>query len=275
MSITAIRLAVETHDPAPMLSAADTPPESNREAPTSGARRFDLARVPISLIDANSNIRSNRDADLFYALVNSVHDAGCVIQPGIARPYEAEDGTLRFQLVAGHRRFDAALANGHETFPVLIAPPGMTDADMIAWALTENENREPLNPIDQARQFRKLILLGWSQASIARHLGLKSNGRVSEYLRLLELPEEVQQRVASGDLSAKQAVRGRPQAKQSVPHAARGETDAYLWADSETGVVIGIGTRSGAKPSWVQVLVALERVVEWARARAQQEVGVK
>lgn len=267
MSTTALMLAVETHGSAPQLSAADTPPASAAQAAGANAHRFDLARVPVVLIDADSNVRTCRDADLFYALVDSVHDAGCIIQPGIARPYQAADGTIRFQLVAGHRRFDAALANGHETFPVLVAAADMTDADMVAWALTENENREPLNPIDQARQFKKLILLGWSQARIARHLGLKSNGRVSEYLKLLDLPEDVQQRVASGELSAKQAVRGRRRPRRKEPRLPTRQADHLVWDDPVTGVMIHVSTRSGARPSWAQVVDALERASSWARIR--------
>ena len=118
-----------------------------------------------------------------------------VIQPVIVRPA----GEGRYQLVAGERRWRAAqLAQLHE-IPALVRELG--DRDVMALALIENLQREDLNPIEEARAYRRLAEQeAMTQADIARLVD-KSRSHVANLQRLLALPEPVMDMVEDGRLS--------------------------------------------------------------------------
>jgi ParB family transcriptional regulator, chromosome partitioning protein len=130
-------------------------------------------------------------------LAVSIRNQG-IIQPLIVRP-KGE----RFELIAGERRWRAAMKAGLSTVPVVVRQA--SDRDALQLALIENLQREDLNPIEEAVGYRRLQdEFTWSQEEVAEKVG-KSRPAVTNALRLLSLPSEVQQELASGNLPAGQA----------------------------------------------------------------------
>jgi ParB family chromosome partitioning protein len=127
-------------------------------------------------------------------LERSIREHG-VLQPVIVRP--AGTG---FQLVAGERRLRAARNVGLATIPAVVRD--VSDGQMLALALVENIQREDLNPIETARAYRDLLSTpGLTQEDVAKVVS-KSRVAVTNTLRLLDLPEELQDHVSRGTLSA-------------------------------------------------------------------------
>jgi len=130
-------------------------------------------------------------------LASSIRNQG-IIQPLIVRP--KNDG---FELIAGERRWRAAMRAGLSHVPVLVRDA--SDHEAMQIALVENLQREDLNAIEEANGYRRLQEeFHWSQEEMAEKVG-KSRPAVANSLRLLTLPSEVQQEVTSGNLAAGQA----------------------------------------------------------------------
>ena len=119
-----------------------------------------------------------------------------MLQPIVVGP-AGEAG--RHQLVAGERRWRAARLAGLERVPALVRP--VDDRERLELALVENLVREDLTPIDVAQACACLIEdFGQGHAELAGRLG-RSRPAVSNLVRLLELPEEVQEMIAAGVLT--------------------------------------------------------------------------
>jgi ParB family transcriptional regulator, chromosome partitioning protein len=130
-------------------------------------------------------------------LAASIRSQG-IIQPLVVRP---TDGG--YELIAGERRWRAALKAGLREVPVVVREA--SDHEALQLALIENLQREDLNPIEEASGYRRLQEeFQWSQDEMAEKVG-KSRPAIANSLRLLSLPLEVQQEVASGNLPAGQA----------------------------------------------------------------------
>ncbi|MCS7235038.1 MAG: ParB/RepB/Spo0J family partition protein [Armatimonadota bacterium] len=117
-----------------------------------------------------------------------------ILQPIVVRP--AADG---YEIVAGERRWRAAVLAGLATVPALVRQVG--ELESVALALVENLQRQDLNPVERARAYRRLAQeFGLTQQEIADLVG-RSQPSVANTLRLLSLPEEVLRRVERGELS--------------------------------------------------------------------------
>jgi ParB family transcriptional regulator, chromosome partitioning protein len=160
------------------------------ETTTSG-----LAEIAIDLIDANPfQPRRTFSAEKLKELADSIRSSG-MVQPILLRP---ADG--RFQLIAGERRWRAARQAGLTSVPAVVREIG--DRDALELALTENLLREDLNQIDAAQGYALLQQKhGLSHEEIAERLGL-DRSTVTNTLRLLRLPSEVQQMITEGAISA-------------------------------------------------------------------------
>lgn len=129
----------------------------------------------------------------FDELVASVRRHG-ILQPIVARP--ANGG---YQVVAGERRWRAAQAAGLTTVPAIVRE--IHDREALEIALIENLRRQDLNPIERARAYRRLSgEFGLTQEEVAEATG-GSRSSVANTLRLLELPQEVQQAIDHGRLT--------------------------------------------------------------------------
>jgi ParB family chromosome partitioning protein len=163
--------------------------------PETAAEGPELRDLPLELIRPNpEQPRTRFDPASITSLAASIADAG-IVQPLIVRPLP--DG--RYELIAGERRWRAAREAGVQTVPAIVRDEA--EADRLQTALIENVAREDLSPVDEARACAALVEdLGLSKEELARRLG-RSRSAISNLIRLLDLPDEVLELLASGELS--------------------------------------------------------------------------
>ena len=139
--------------------------------------------------------RKHFDEASIAALAESIRDHG-VLQPLLVRPMPS--GV--YQIVAGERRWRAARMLGLEEVPVVVRE--LSDLETAQIALIEKLQRENLDPIEEAQGFRRLQDdFGMRQEEISRTVG-RSRSAVANSIRLLRLPEEVQDMLSEGSISA-------------------------------------------------------------------------
>lgn len=142
--------------------------------------------------------RTHFDQESLKELADSITQQG-VLQPIIVR-CSAIKG---YEIIAGERRYRASKLAGLETIPSIICD--MTDEQMIETAIIENLQREDLTPLEEAHAYKNLMsALHLTQAEAAQRLG-KSRAHVANYVRLLDLSEEVKNYLQKGQLSMGQA----------------------------------------------------------------------
>ncbi|OGX05747.1 MAG: hypothetical protein A2Z88_11105 [Omnitrophica WOR_2 bacterium GWA2_47_8] len=153
-----------------------------------------VAEINIRSIKFNSQQpRKNYDDEKLQELISSIKEKG-VLQPILVRP-KGEN----YEVIAGERRLRAALALNLEKVPVVIRPA--SDQEALVLALIENIQREELNPIEEAQAFRKLIEeFSYTQESVAQSVG-KDRSTITNLLRLLKLPQGIQDSIAKGIIS--------------------------------------------------------------------------
>ena len=125
-----------------------------------------------------------------------------VLAPILVRPYPGPGGA-RYQIVAGERRWRASGDLGLTHIPAVVRDD-IDDRSAIELALVENLQRRNIEPMEEARALGTLLTLGYSQEELARRLG-KSPAHISERLRLMTLPETIQEMVLEGRLSSSAA----------------------------------------------------------------------
>jgi len=153
-----------------------------------------LRQIDLDRIWPNpSQPRQRFDAERLDELAASLKAEG-VLQPVVVRP--AEGG---FELIAGERRWRAAQIAGLLRIPAVVRD--VSDDRLLQLALIENLQREELSPVEEAHAYQTLITeMGWSQQEVAERVG-KQRTTVTNALRLLNLPVEVQELVQDGALS--------------------------------------------------------------------------
>lgn len=148
--------------------------------------------------------RREFDQAALQELADSIRQYG-ILQPLTVTRNEIplEDGGLKveYELIAGERRLRASKLAGVSTVPVVIRMKEESDLTKLELAIIENLHREDLNAIDKARAFEKLNKeFGFNNADIGRKVG-KSREYVSNSIRILNLPEEIQAHVAEGRIT--------------------------------------------------------------------------
>lgn len=119
-----------------------------------------------------------------------------VIEPVLVRPA----GTDQYELVAGERRWRALQQLGMKEIPAIVKP--LNDREALVYSLIENLQREDLNALEEARGYARLLdEFGCTQEDIASAIG-KDRATVANLLRLLRLPEEIQQGLIEGKIAA-------------------------------------------------------------------------
>jgi len=156
----------------------------------------EVVLVPLDAIRPNPyQPRRVFDAQALEELASSIREHG-VLQPILVRPLL---GNEAYELVAGERRVRAARLVGLERIPAVLR--SFDDATMMEVALIENVQREDLDPMEIARAYHTLMEhFSLTQDEIARKMG-KSRSLIANYLRLLALPERVQEYVSRGTLT--------------------------------------------------------------------------
>jgi ParB family transcriptional regulator, chromosome partitioning protein len=147
----------------------------------------------ISILENRFQPRQNYDESKLEDLKASIKEKG-VLQPILVRKHGND-----YEVVAGERRLRAAKAIGLKEVPVIIK--NVTDREALVLALVENIQREELNAIEEALGFKRLMEeFQFTQEAVAEAIG-KDRSTVTNLLRLLRLPEEIQKQVADAKIS--------------------------------------------------------------------------
>lgn len=163
-------------------------------------------KLPIEDIVPNPNQpRIHFNETELRELSESIQEHG-VLQPLLVRKHG--NG---YEIIAGERRYQASKLAGLEELPVVIKD--VNDEEMLALALIENLQRSDLNPVEEAKGYRQLIdASGMTQEALSKAVS-KSRSAITNSLRLLDLPEVVQQMIFEGKLTA-----GHARAILAVPY---------------------------------------------------------
>ena len=158
--------------------------DTHSEVHTEGSSN--LNEVEISMIEPNPNQpRREFDEEALQELATSIRELG-IIQPITVRKMEG----AKYQIIAGERRWRASQLAGLTTIPAYIVT--VEDQNAMEMALVENIQREDLNAIEIALAYQHLAeTTGMTQAKISERVG-KSRAAVTNYMRLLKLPAQVQ-----------------------------------------------------------------------------------
>lgn len=174
-------------------------PVSATPAPAHGDDRGDLRYLAVGELQRGKyQPRHEFDSRALEELADSIRVQG-VVQPIVVRPIKGQSGSGQsFEIIAGERRWRAAMMAGLDSIPAVIRE--LSDETAVAVGLIENIQRENLNPIDQARALRRLIdEFGMTHADTAEAVG-RSRAAVTNLLRLLDLPALVRGMVEKREL---------------------------------------------------------------------------
>lgn len=172
----------------------------------SASKAASETKLPIEDIVPNPNQpRIHFNETELRELSESIQEHG-VLQPLLVRKHG--NG---YEIIAGERRYQASKLAGLEELPVIIKD--VNDEEMLALALIENLQRSDLNPVEEAKGYRQLIdASGMTQEALSKAVS-KSRSAITNSLRLLDLPEVVQQMIFEGKLTA-----GHARAILAVPY---------------------------------------------------------
>lgn len=159
----------------------------------------EIMKIPICNIVPNRfQPRTVFNDERIAELAQTIHTHG-IIQPIVVRKYEQD----KYEIIAGERRFRAMQKLGWDTAPVIIKE--FNDAETASVALIENLQREELSPIEEAVAYSKLLELHQlTQEALAQRLGI-GQSTVANKLRLLKLPDEVQEELLNKKITERHA----------------------------------------------------------------------
>jgi ParB family chromosome partitioning protein len=189
------------------MASKNTPPRLGRglaallgdvEMRPAAERGTSVTGIPIDQFDANPfQPRMDFNAEELESLAESIRVQG-VLQPILAREHPTVPE--RYQIVAGERRFRAAMQAGLTDIPTIVRE--MDDSDAAVVALVENLQRQDLNAIEEAEGYQRLLVdFGLTHESLGFAVS-KSRSHIGNTIRLLRLPEPVMRDVRSGALSS-------------------------------------------------------------------------
>jgi len=157
-------------------------------------KKTDILYLEINKIKAGKfQPRENFNDQKLQELVSSIKEKG-VLQPILVRKIDTG-----FEIIAGERRFRAAKSLNLDKIPAIIKD--VKDDDALIISLVENIQREGLNPIEEAHAFQQLLdKFNFSQDTIAKAVG-KDKATISNILRILQLPDDIQKHIAKEEIS--------------------------------------------------------------------------
>ncbi len=226
--------------------------------------------IPVDLIDRNPfQTRATFDADKLSELAQSIRATG-VVQPITVRPLP----NGRFQLINGERRLLASKEAGQATIPAILRE--VSDEQAMEMTIVENLQRADLNPIEQARAYQRLSNdFRMTQEQMAIRTG-KERASVTNFLRLLRLPEDVQHKVETGELSFGHAktLLGLSSQEQMASVAKKILALSLSVRQAET-YVHGLMTPDGRPEKVDKVKEPLDPNVRDARDRLERALGMR
>jgi ParB family chromosome partitioning protein len=213
------------------------------------------------------------DGEALQELADSIREHG-VLQPLIVADRESSEheGSPRYQLIAGERRWRAAALAGLERVPVLVREA--TPRETLELALVENLQRADLNPLEEAEAYRQLIEeFALSQEQVAERVG-RSRVTVTNALRLLRLPEAVRGALEAGRISEghARALLGLPTAESQLLALAQVEQRGLSVRQTEEMV-----RRLSAAEAGRELAASREDTLEssWLEDRFRRALGTK
>ena len=254
-------LLPRVQSPAPVAVSAPVPP-----AEQDGGKPRE---IPVEQIDRNPfQTRTHVDEAELAELAASITANG-VVQPILVRPQA--DG--RFQLIAGERRWRASQLAGKKTIPAILRQ--VSDEQALEITIVENLQRADLNAMEQARAFERLSReFHMTQEQIATRTG-KDRVSVSNYMRLLSMPEGIQQLVEGSKLSfghakALMGLKFHPDMEKTAQRVANLSLSVRQTETLVQGMLNPEKNRKEAKPE-VEVDPNVKEVAE----RLQRALGLK
>ena len=171
------------------------------EAPKSTIKNDEISRVDISDLVRNPyQPRETFNEVKLEELANSIKKNG-IIQPIAVRPNKSQSG--KYEIIAGERRWLAAQKAGLHDIPVTVLD--LTDVESLEVAIVENIQRDDLNPVEEARGYKRLSEeFNYDHEHISKLMS-KSRSHVSNTLRLLSLPADIISMLEEGTLTSGQA----------------------------------------------------------------------
>ena len=180
-----------------LLSASGRP--NDLIGDEAGGDSDSLQEIPVGNIQRGRyQPRKHLDQDALNELAASIRQQG-LMQPILVRPIGGEAGKTHYEIIAGERRWRACKSIGMEAVSAIVRD--VPDEAAIAMAIIENLQREDLNPIEEAEGYKRLIdEFRYDQEKVAKFIG-KSRAHVSNYLRLLKLPEKIIEHIIDEKIS--------------------------------------------------------------------------
>lgn len=226
------------------------PIEVAAAAPSNSVGGGQPLEISVDLIDRNPfQTRTHFDETKLGELAASILATG-VVQPLLVR--SGKDG--RYTLITGERRLLASRQAGKRTVPAFIRE--VSDLQTMEMTVVENLQRADLNPMEQARAYERLSReFHLTQEQMAEKTG-KDRASVANFLRLLRLPDDVQQQVESGDLTF-----GHARALLALP------TPEMVGTAAQKVIALGLNVR--ATESLVQGMLNPERKIAATEQRTK------
>jgi ParB family chromosome partitioning protein len=193
-----------------------------------------VVEVDVTQIETNPHQpRKTLDDEKLKQLTESIKE------DGVLQPIDVRRSGERFQLIMGERRLQAARLAGMPKVPALVK--NVKDVDSLRLALVENIQREDLNAIEVANAYRSLVgIFGLTQSDLAQLIG-RDRSSVANTLRLLNLPQEVQDMIATDQISGghARALLALPTQKDQLALARRIVKNNWSvrQAEAETGLI--------------------------------------
>jgi ParB family chromosome partitioning protein len=196
---------------------APAPKKENKPAKKKAARKADV--VPAAAVESAEDMWDKHEEEVQHILISDIHVnssqprrsfskeamaelSGSIEQHGILQPLVVRRSEKGYELIAGERRLRAAKSLGWERVPCVVRRGVETGASQLELALIENIQREDLNPVEEALAYRQLNEeYGMTHEEIGKRVG-RSRVGITNAIRVLQLPDEVQQGIREGVIAS-------------------------------------------------------------------------
>jgi ParB family transcriptional regulator, chromosome partitioning protein len=230
--------------------------------------------IPLDHIERNPfQTRTRFDETQLNELSQSIAASG-VVQPIVVRELSQKNGEAKYQLITGERRWLASRKAGKATIPAIVRQA--SDEQTLEMTIVENLQRADLNPMEQARAYQRLSHdFKMTQEQMAARTG-KERASVANFLRLLRLPEPIQHKVESGDLSFGHArTLLALDSAESITSAAQKVMALNLSVRQTESYVQGLINPEAKQKKEVKPVQAEDPNVREAQVRLQRTLGLK
>ncbi|MDO8561023.1 MAG: ParB/RepB/Spo0J family partition protein [bacterium] len=262
-----------------MLALAPSQENFHEEVPRYARSRGEsVFWIDIGKIEPNPyQPRKEFDEEALKSLSDSIRTHG-VLQPIVVYKVEVETPRgldVRYQLIAGERRWRASKMAGLREVPAMVKRGQAEERQKLEWAIIENVQREDLSPVERARAFKQLIgEFNLSQRDVAGRIG-KSREYVANAIRLLSLPVHIQTAIESGTISEGHArailtMQGLPESQNKLFEEIKANSLTVRDAELATRAMLG-----ARRPTKRRNASFLDPEVRSVQSRLEETLGTK